>query len=68
MYSRNHFRNRPRWIDVRYPARCCCGREICPGERGFYFPAGKTVICESCGSAAQKMLVDHDVNRILKLH
>ena len=68
MYRRNHYEKDPHWIDVRFPARCACGQTIYPGDRGFYFPIGKTVVCEACGVATDVISVERDINRILKAH
>ena len=67
MYRKSCCRNDPRWIDVRYTARCACGRQIQPGDRGFYYPKAKTVACEKCGLVAEMGLIDDDLNQLLNV-
>lgn len=62
MYRRNYYKDDPRWIDVRYAAKCSCGQEIRPGDRGFYYPRGKTVVCEQCGMVGESQLIDEDTS------
>lgn len=64
MYRRNYYEDDPRWIDVRYPAKCSCGQQIRPGDRGFYYPRGKTVVCEQCGMVGEFRLIDEDINSV----
>ena len=43
---RRRFKCDPKWIDVRYPARCAepnCQTEINSGERAFYYPSDKAL-------------------------
>jgi hypothetical protein len=45
----------PRWLTVKYRCRCArCGTEIKPGQRGFYYPNGKKLLCDlpDCGKQA----------------
>ncbi len=47
----------PRWLTVRYPCRChTCGTEIKRGERAYYYPNGKTMLCgrDACGPQAER--------------
>jgi hypothetical protein len=49
---RRRFKCDPKWITVRYPARCSkpnCRTEISPGERAFYFPEDRTLYGSLCG-------------------
>jgi len=43
---RRRFKADPRWITVRYPARCAelnCHTQINSGERAFYYPNDKAL-------------------------
>ena len=55
---RRRFKCDPKWITVRYPARCAepnCQAEINSGERAFYYPGDKAVYGTSrCGHEAKK--------------
>jgi hypothetical protein len=43
----------PRWIIVRYPGTCRrCGETVPAGGRAFYYPHGRTLLCEACGGPA----------------
>jgi len=49
---RRRFKSDPKWITVRYPARCCesnCQTQIKEGERAFYYPADRAIYGSSCG-------------------
>ena len=52
----------PRWINARFNRDCECGEAIRRGDRIFYFPNGKTVLCETCGELASARFVSetHD--------
>lgn len=42
----------PRWIEARFNGRCAaCGESIAAGERAFYWPKGKRLVCAGtdCG-------------------
>jgi hypothetical protein len=67
MYRRNYYQDDPRWIDIRYAAKCPCGQEIRRGDRGFYYPKGKTLVCENCGFVGESQLRDDDSNAMLKV-
>jgi hypothetical protein len=50
---RRRFKCDPKWITVRYPARCAepnCQAEINSGERAFYYPNDKALYGTRCGS------------------
>lgn len=50
-----HFPRDPHWLDARFRSVCDkCHAEIKPGERIFYYPSTKTVLCDmpACGQAA----------------
>jgi hypothetical protein len=43
----------PRWITARFDSKCPCGNIIKRGERIFYYPRTRTVLCENpCGNKA----------------
>lgn len=43
----------PRWIVARDPGTCRrCGGPVPAGARGFYYPHGRTLLCEECGGPA----------------
>jgi hypothetical protein len=47
----------PRWILARFPSSCSkCLARIAKGERVFYYPSGRSVMCagENCGSQASR--------------
>jgi hypothetical protein len=49
---RRRFKSDPKWITVRYPARCAepnCQTEIKSGERAFYYPGDKALYGTRCG-------------------
>ena len=49
---RRRFKADPKWIMVRYPARCAepnCQTPINPGERGLYYPGDKSLYGSRCG-------------------
>ena len=49
---RRRFKCDPKWITVRYPAKCAepnCQTQIKQGERAFYYPADRAVYGSSCG-------------------
>jgi hypothetical protein len=48
---RRRFRDEPKWITVRHPARCepNCQSQINTGERGFYYPSDKLLNGSRCG-------------------
>lgn len=42
----------PRWITARFNSLCKCGKIIKKHARAFYYPNGRTCLCEECGHAA----------------
>jgi hypothetical protein len=43
----------PRWITTRYSGTCRrCGERVAAGGRAFYYPYGRTLLCEACGGPA----------------
>ena len=42
----------PYWLNARFASVCQCGAAINKGARIFYYPRGKTALCEKCGQAA----------------
>lgn len=43
----------PRWIIAKFPSDCStCRAPIRKGARIFYYPNGKTALCEKCGTPA----------------
>lgn len=67
MYRINYYKHDPRWIAARYPTRCHCGEEIKRGDRAYYYPRGKKVVCEKCGLMGEMALIDDDMNQMLKV-
>lgn len=57
-----HYRRRianggdPYWLDARFASRCACGKAIKTGERVFYYPRERKVVCESCGHTGENAL------------
>ena len=50
---RRRFKCDPKWITVRYPAKCAepnCQTEINSGERAFYYPGDKAALRHSLRS------------------
>lgn len=48
------YSNDPRYIDVRYPAKCAkCGNEIRVGERAFYYPESRSLYGSHCEHAEE---------------
>jgi hypothetical protein len=63
---RRRFKCDPKWITVRYPARCSepnCQTEINSGERAFYYPGDKAVYGTRCGHG-EKAERDFNAHRI----
>ena len=63
---RRRFKSDPKWITVRYPAKCAepnCQTQIKQGERAFYYPADRAVYGSSCGHA-EKAERDFAAHRI----
>jgi hypothetical protein len=53
---RRRFKCDPKWITVRYPARCAepnCQTEINSGERAFYYPEERSLYGSRCGHAEE---------------
>jgi len=49
---RRRFKCDPKWITVRYPAKCAkpgCEVPITPGEPAFYYPEDRTLYGSRCG-------------------
>ncbi|HLK80818.1 MAG TPA: hypothetical protein VKT99_04880 [Xanthobacteraceae bacterium] len=63
---RRRFKCDPKWITVRYPARCAksgCEVQITPGERAFYYPEDRSLYGVRCGHG-EEAFRDFDVHRI----
>ncbi len=63
---RRRFKSDPKWITVRYPARCAepnCQTEINSGERAFYYPNDKALYGTRCGHG-DKAERDFNAHRI----
>ena len=56
----------PLWIEARYPGRCPCGQRIRPGDRGYYYPSRKRIICKKCGILAEAGVIDDELQPRLK--
>ena len=57
---RRRFKCDPKWIAVRYSARCAkpgCAVPITAGERAFYYPEDRSLYGARCGHGEQ---VAHD--------
>jgi len=52
---RNYYKGDPRWIVARYKGKCsCCGTPILKGDKAYYYPNGKKILCASpCGFKAE---------------
>ena len=47
----------PYWLTARFPSKCSkCGCDIKKGARIFYYPRGKSALCEKdeCGGQASR--------------
>ena len=54
-YRSYRYRGDPHWIKVRYRGKCSeCGAEIKPENQAFYFPNGKSLLCQPCGEPASR--------------
>ena len=63
---RRRFRCDPKWITVRYPARCAepnYRTEINSGDRAFYYPSDKALYDTHCG-LGEKAERDFNAHRI----
>ena len=63
---RRRFKCDPKWITVRYPARCAepiCQTEINLGERAFHYPRERTFDGDRCGHG-EKTERDFNAHRI----
>jgi hypothetical protein len=63
---RRRFKFDPKWITVRYPARCAepnCQMDINSGERAFYYPSNKALYGTCCGHG-EKAERDFNTHRI----
>jgi len=50
----------PYWTTARFPGKCHdCGRPIRQGDRIYYYPKGKHILCaDPCGKDAHREFVD----------
>jgi hypothetical protein len=63
---RRRFKCDPKWIMVRYPAKCAepnCQTGINSGERAFYYPSDKALYGTRCGHG-EKAKRDFNAHRI----
>jgi hypothetical protein len=63
---RRRFKCDPKWITIRYPARCAepnCQTGINSGERAFYYPSDKALYGTRCGHG-EKAERDFNAHRI----
>jgi len=44
----------PFWLSARFNSKCACGAEVKRGERGFYYPNAKKMLCAKCGETASR--------------
>lgn len=47
----------PRWLTAKWPGKCSapkCGKPIAKGERVFYYPNGKRILCPACGEQGER--------------
>jgi hypothetical protein len=66
MTMRKRFKCDPKWITVRYAARCAepnCQTQIKSGEQAFYYPSGKALYGDRCGHS-EKAERDFSAHRI----
>ncbi len=64
---RNYYSKDPRWIRAKYPGRCRCGRTVKPGDRAFYYPISRKLVCRDCGRTAEMEITEDDLNAVLKV-
>jgi len=60
---RRRFKSDPKWITVRYPARCAEPTQVNQGERAFYYPSDKALYGSRCGHS-EKAERDFNAQRI----
>ena len=51
------YRKDPYWTTARFVSKCrTCGRAIRKGERIYYYPAGRVVLCDNdnCGGQGER--------------
>lgn len=45
----------PYWLTARFASVCSCGKRIEKGERGFFYPNGRRMLCAApCGEKADR--------------
>ena len=64
---RRRFKSDPKWIAVRYPAKCAksgCEVQITPGERAFYYPEDQSLYGVRCshGEEAARDFAAHRID------
>ncbi len=42
----------PYWLTARFDSKCKCDQAIRKGDRGFYYPNTKTLLCAKCSDKA----------------
>lgn len=48
-------RGDPYWLTARFDSKCQCGTPIKKGQRAFYYPNGKRILCAgTCGEKASR--------------
>lgn len=46
------YRQDPRWITLKYAARCSkCGESIAKGARAYWYPGSRSIYGDACGCA-----------------
>jgi predicted SprT family Zn-dependent metalloprotease len=63
-YGRHYSRD-PYWTTARFDSACSCGTKIKKGDRIFYYPNGKTAVCEHCGAKGQAEIDDDNLNQVM---
>lgn len=51
---RTRYGRDPFWLSARFNSKCACGAEVKRGERGFYYPNDRRMLCSKCGEGAAR--------------
>lgn len=63
--NRNRYASRdPYWLDARFASVCSCGQKIRKGDQIYYYPNGRTAVCEKCGEQGER---DMNAERSMEL-
>jgi transposase len=56
MYRRSTRSYDPFWMNAKFSSKCSCGKQISKGDKIYYYPNGRTAVCESCGKQGERDL------------